>query len=745
MNFSRSIIKVSNSVISTGLLIVAVLTLQGCKEEVDLPIPIIKLNTESIVAPSLLSSFNVEVESNCDWDAKPEGGEVEWLAITEGKSVGNGELKFTLKPNTTSSIREVAINVCNEFNTVSARLLVRQNPSSGDGIVTISELRSLAGTSGFNFGEDAKMYGVVVSNMQYGNFPTRMIAVEGSGEANSGITIITTNEFLVGVGEEVAVDLHNATVDPDPQTGMLVLTPESDESILRTESTSIIPTPVDVTVPEILSGKYESMYVKVSGQIAASDISKEYLYEVDSFVDEEKNIIPFAVLPDCGFAESAIPSGSGSVCGVVGANGSGQCLYPCSLADLSLSGTRFDGGFSLPYIISLMTNSATNFDGRYLKVNINPDDVTEIKDFNPYYATTLDETGATVTWSLAKSSNYYRFWTDNSGHHNFQLGSWMDGQDNYLLFSYPSGIEFTDGFRLQFGWGGQKDAPRHWEVLYSVDGKTWSTGKTSTAFSLPQGVVAGSGKGFVDFTVDVYIDNPITKEDQLLVKIRRADSQESVSGGAIAASTGRGVFHSCMVLDNLPSKSVTSTPAGSIYFEPFDGFTEGSEYRLGDKLSALLNYAGSDISEWNEDLRRSMTGSNVRQRPGYAQIGYVNTVDNDHKSYKNEKGELITPELNAEGTYKLSFKAMAYKNKAVHVTAVKDIKGDVTQGIIEILGGGTINGQTKVSFGAMDYDSFKTFNYTIDGVTPRTRVKFTSAPGNSEYSRWFIDNICVKQ
>lgn len=730
--------------VSGVVLAAALLTVTSCKDEVDLPMPIIRLNTESITAPSLMATFNVEVESNCDWKATTDASNYSWLDITEGKSVGNGELRFSLKPNDSASAREAIIEIGNEQNTATAKLRVSQNPGSGDGVVTISELRTLAGTSGFQLPEDAVIHGVVVSNMQNANFPSSLLALEGSAEAGNGIAVRTSGNLLIGTGEELEVKLHKASLNADPETGVLVLEPENDDAIVRTETTTIVPIPVEVSIPELLTGDYESMLVKLSGQISSTDISKEYLYEVSAFIDEDKNSLPMKVLSECKFAESAIPTGSGSIVGVMGADDEGPAIYPSSLNEMNLVSTRFDGGFMLPYIVSLMTNTATNCDGRYIAMNATESEITKLKDFNGLEATTTDGFATKVTWKLSTASNYFRYWTDNSGHHNFQLGSWMDGQDNYILFEYPTGMEFTDGFRLQFGWAGQKDAPRHWEVLYSTDGETWSHGKESTVFTLPKGVVGTAGKGYSDFTVDVYLDKPITKEDHLSIKIRRADNEESVSGGAIVAASGRGIFHSCMLIDNLPAKTVTSSPSGAVYFEPFDGLTEGADYRLGDKLSALLNYDGSDISEWESAVSRNLTGSNVRQRPGYAQIGYVNTINDDHTAYKNIVGELITPALNVNGTYTLSFKAMAYKNKAVHVAAVKDKDGDFTQGVIEILNGGTINGQSKVTFGPMSYDAFKAFGFTVEGVTPKTQIKFTSAPAGEEYTRWFIDNICLK-
>ena len=87
--------------------------------------------------------------------------------------------------------------------------------------------------------------------------------------------------------------------------------------------------------------------------------------------------------------------------------------------------------------------------------------------------------------------------------------------------------------------------------------------------------------------------------------------------------------------------------------------TEGLDYLYGDKLAAMLNYCGSDISEWSAELKNGLSGTHVRQRPGYAQIGYVESQAVKRAEYKNEAGALLTPALNAAGDLNLSFRAMA--------------------------------------------------------------------------------------
>ena len=67
--------------------------------------------------------------------------------------------------------------------------------------------------------------------------------------------------------------------------------------------------------------------------------------------------------------------------------------------------------------------------------------------------------------------------------------------------------------------------------------------------------------------------------------------------------------------------------------------------------------------------------------------------------YENKAGALLTPALNATGDLNLSFRAMAYKTCSDRpkgkATEPKDKKGDLTEIVVEVIGGGTIDGATK--------------------------------------------------
>ena len=176
----------------------------------------------------------------------------------------------------------------------------------------------------------------------------------------------------------------------------------------------------------------------------------------------------------------------------------------------------------------------------------------------------------------------------------------------------------------------------------------------------------------------------------------------------------------------------------------FSQQANGSLLYHGDKLAGMLNFCGSDIATWDAATKNGLSGSNVRQRPGYAQIGFVETQTVAQGSYTNNTGALLTPAFGVSGTLKLSFDAMAYKNTSVHSNSgAKDMNGDLKSVVVEVIGGGTIDGAAKKVVSGLTYTEFKNFTLTIEGATASTAVRFTSEPASGQFSRWFIDDICV--
>ena len=144
-----------------------------------------------------------------------------------------------------------------------------------------------------------------------------------------------------------------------------------------------------------------------------------------------------------------------------------------------------------------------------------------------------------------------------------------------------------------------------------------------------------------------------------------------------------------------------------------------------------------------------MSGHDVYERPGYAQIGFVDTErSGSRREYHNTVGALESPALGVSGDLTLTLEAAAYRSPAIRpgaaVTTPDVGSPDIPTGVIELVGGGLINGSETAKIQQMSTTgAFSTHTFTILGATPQTRIRFTSAPAEGEFSRWFIDNISV--
>ena len=103
--------------------------------------------------------------------------------------------------------------------------------------------------------------------------------------------------------------------------------------------------------------------------------------------------------------------------------------------------------------------------------------------------------------------------------------------------------------------------------------------------------------------------------------------------------------------------------------------------------------------------------------------------------------------MHAAGALRLSVRALGYKTCSDRpkgkANEPKDKKGDLTEIVVEVVGGGTINGATKAIVSGLATDAFNTYSLKITGATASTQLRFTSEPASDEFSRWFIDDIYV--
>lgn len=736
--------RLSNSFFRTAAAFALLLSAGSCKDDVALPMQSIALDTHAILAPSFGTTLSFEVRANCDWQISVTGDDTSWAQLSRSEATGTATVAVAIGENATSASRSLTLRVAAKRNAaVAEELNFVQASATSEGYLSVPDLRTLAADGDYTVTQEVKLRGIVVSSVQDNNYYDGCIALQSDLKPRCGITLRTDETLYRNPGEELEIDLKGAVVGVNAETGVMELKPVSDDRVVRSETTQVTPEALPVTYAQLASGDYESMYVSLDAQVVVSDLNKVLSDNVTVQTADDERFTLYA-RQNSTFGIDAVPVGSGRLCGIAGVYDGNNVVMPCTAADFAaMNAPRFDGGITLPYVLSIMTRTATNGDGKYVYYSGS----NSTGSIDGVSVTAMDGTGANITAKLSSSGGNlgFRYWTESSGHHNLPMKSWQELDQNYALLTFPLNETIDGPFRFSFGWSASGSAPANWYLRYSNDNVTWYTPAPTDGphFVIPQGKTVGGGKNFFYWTIDIAPQIPLERRGTLYIRISPYDGTRVDRSGAAIGNGGEIRLHSCAVVEKVPVFN-TEKPAGAVYFEPFDNLTTGLDYRHGDKLAAMLNFCGSDISVWDAAVKNGLSGTHVRQRPGYAQIGFVETQTVAHGSYTNNTGALMTPAFGASGTLTLSFDAMAYKNTSVFSTSgAKDLKGDLKSVVVEVIGGGTIDGAAKKVVSGLTYTEFNRFSLTIDGATASTAVRFTSEPASGEFSRWFIDNICV--
>ena len=736
--------RLSNSFFRTAAAFALLLSAGSCKDDVALPMQSIALDTHAILAPSFGTTLSFEVRANCDWQISVTGDDTSWAQLSRSEATGTATVAVAIGENATSASRSLTLRVAAKRNAaVAEELNFVQASATSEGYLSVPDLRTLAADGDYTVTQEVKLRGIVVSSVQDNNYFENCLALQSDLKPRCGITLRTDETLYRNPGEELEIDLKGAVVGVNAETGVMELKPVSDDRVVRSETTQVTPEALPVTYAQLASGDYESMYVSLDAQVVVSDLNKVLSDNVTVQTADDERFTLYA-RQNSTFGIDAVPVGSGRLCGIAGVYDGNSVVMPCTAADFAaMNAPRFDGGITLPYVLSIMTRTATNGDGKYVYYSGS----NSTGSIDGVSVTAMDGTGANITAKLSSSGGNlgFRYWTESSGHHNLPMKSWQELDQNYALLTFPLNETIDGPFRFSFGWSASGSAPANWYLRYSNDNVTWYTPAPTDGphFVIPQGKTVGGGKNFFYWTIDIAPQIPLERRGTLYIRISPYDGTRVDRSGAAIGNGGEIRLHSCAVVEKVPVFN-TEKPAGAVYFEPFDNLTTGLDYRHGDKLAAMLNFCGSDISVWDAAVKNGLSGTHVRQRPGYAQIGFVETQTVAHGSYTNNTGALMTPAFGASGTLTLSFDAMAYKNTSVFSSSgAKDLKGDLKSVVVEVIGGGTIDGVVKKVVSGLTYTEFNRFSLTIDGATASTAVCFTSEPASGEFSRWFIDNICV--
>ena len=325
----------------------------------------------------------------------------------------------------------------------------------------------------------------------------------------------------------------------------------------------------------------------------------------------------------------------------------------------------------------------------------------------------------------------------------FECGAYLSVP---LQTNLPSSFYLSFGLALQAnGWG-----VNNWAAYYSNDNVSWiKAGETVTVEDYVK-----NASNYYYFQVKAETPEAyFRKGGMLYLKLAPVGYTSVGSKGARCNGFGTSCatrFHSAITISAVEVEK-SSAVSGAAISEGFDSFNGGLDYFIGDRLAAMANLCGSEGS------LSGYTLSNVYQRPGYAQIGFVNSqtmAAQKDMTTKNLLGSLTTPAVGKAGNLTLSFKACAYRSPAARTGVYGDSSQDwlaksdgytpdITTIRLSITGGGTIDGATTVDIADISTSGWQTITKTITGATADTKIEFTS-PTDGLFHRWFLDDICVK-
>lgn len=735
----------------------AAAALLSCTEGPDMPLQSLSLDKDIIVAPSMGAEYSLRISSNTSW--KMEYSAVEWVVPSVEEFVGTSNIVLTVAENS-SEERTGVVYVESKDGKVSRELKIVQSGAKSDGFISISSLRQMEkdGEEVVIDAASTRIKGFVVTDAVKGNWFNGSFAIEDSfSQPSSGMTVMVTGDYeAFSMGEEVSVELDKAVLKRS-EAGLLTLTPVSRP--YKTESTQIEMKPVKVDFDGLSDGAYESMFVETEGFQVVEESIGGVLAMSPYFENKDGQRFRLSVFENASFSGDSYPEGVGNVCGIAGCAAAEPDLYPTSGSDLALSEMRIGvlpGIRSLPYVFSFYHSEQTNGKTKYVSC-AKPSWNAATQLLKGVVATDIEQSKGVfleVTAYGSEASKIYgpNVWAEAGAHDNVNTSGFVSQDckttptaECGFWLTVPLQMEMPRDFNVSFGLAANnKYVLSRWMVSWSEDKSTWHDAGEIHIDRCKTG-----GSYYLYFTVPVHVDIPLSAGTNLYLKFtpQGSDGTDGYTGADGHGSSCYVCLHSAIVLST-ETEGSTSVPAGAVYFEPFDKLTAGMDYFIGEKLGGLANYCADEISSWTEGQKRGMSGTRVMERPGYAQIGYVETERaSSRTNYVNEPGELLTPSLGKAGNFTLSFKACTYRTPAIRPNAAMttpDVGSpDITSVVVEVVGGGSIGGKASVTVSGLPTDSFQTFSLKIDGATAATQIRFTSAPASGQFSRWFIDDILV--
>ena len=371
--------------------------------------PFLYLSFPSVSAEAEGKTIDLTVSSNQSWTASAD---VPWLTVSPASGTGSVDVKVTVAGNNDEARKGV---VTFSWSGKPATLTVQQasgkkeEPEPEDGTLTIAQLRKLydEGQVKNKYNTTARyiIQGSVISDYREAgldNYTSAKAIVISDGEA--GIMLYCDNyNTSFKPGDEVKVVVPKGQELSRYNEGPVQLNGIKMAGITKVGDKPL--EPVEISAADLLTNKYESMYVAVKDvQVQSSEIGKTFVMNGNhtSIIMEGRNGEVFDIFTSkyAKFGNEKVPTGSGTLKGIGSIYGERMQLCIAKVGDYAgLTGERFAGAASFSLFYSEYTHSGDK--GSYVIQVLGNVDWTASCDNDAFTLSATSGTGATdVTLSF---------------------------------------------------------------------------------------------------------------------------------------------------------------------------------------------------------------------------------------------------------------------------------------------------------------------------------------------------------
>ena len=348
--------KFATKLLGSAVIIALMLTITSCsKEDNKTQTPYLRVGSDSYSIAKEGGTTNMAIESSSAWSVEIPV-EATWIAANPLASTkNNSTVTFTILPNT-GGARQADIKI---KNTTTSQTVKIQQSGIVKTYITVAELRAKGETT---ITQELYVKASLI-NDQVGGNSTSLKNLYIS-DLNTGMCIrLVADALPMAVGTELEFKLQGAVLSK--YNGLLQLNNFDNANMSTTGNTVVIPAKT-ITVAQLKSGTYESMYVAIANvQVVNADLSKTMVLgtshtsiniensSTESFVMFNASYSEFKALP--------VPQGSGILKGIASVNGSAFQVIPQNRNDFSgLTGTRFGAAPQLTYGVGTIGGSMIN-------------------------------------------------------------------------------------------------------------------------------------------------------------------------------------------------------------------------------------------------------------------------------------------------------------------------------------------------------------------------------------------------